>query len=390
MDSSFPDFLNLEERYTPIEKGVRKAARAFVQKEIEPIIADAFLKGEFPTSIIPKVASLGFLGPTLPKKYGGMDLGDIAYGLMLQELEAGDSGIRSFVSVQGALCMYPIFRYGSEEQRMRWLPQMAKGELIGCFGLTEPDAGSDPGGMSTTAKPTEKGWEISGRKMWITNGTLADLAVVWAKHSETDEVLGFVLEKGMEGFSAPEMEGKLSLRASVTSELVMDKVQVPDANRLPTAQGLGAPLSCLTQARFGIAWGTLGLAIDCYREALQYTKEREQFGRPIAGFQLTQAKLVQLLCDITGAQGMLYHMGKAKEAGTLTHQQVSMAKRVCCELGIRAAREARSMLGGSGILADFHCQRHSMNMESVITYEGTHEVHTLILGREITGLNAFS
>jgi len=384
-----PDFFQLDSQLSSIEKGVRSAARSFVEKEVNPIISDCYIKGEFPLDLIPKIAAKGFLGPTLPKKYGGMELNHVAYGLMLHELEAGDSGIRSFVSVQGALCMYPIYRYGTEDQKLRWLPKMAKGELVGCFGLTEPNAGSDPGRMSTTATRKGDSWEITGRKMWITNGSIADLAVVWAKDSSSGEILGFVVEKGMKGFSAPEIEGKLSLRASRTSELVLDKVQVPDSNRLPEAKGLSGPLSCLNQARFGIAWGTLGLATDCYLEALKYSKERVQFDKPIAQFQLTQKKLVELHSDISLAQIMMLRFGRMKEEGVLKHPHVSMAKMFCCELGLRAARIARSILGGSGILADFHCMRHSQNMESVFTYEGTHEVHTLILGREITDLDGF-
>lgn len=383
------DFLGLDSELTKAERGIRAAVRGFVDKEILPIIGEAFLAGEFPRDLIPKIAAQGFLGPTLPKEYGGLGLGDVAYGLMLQELERGDSGIRSFVSVQGALCMYPIFRYGSEEQRRRWLPPMAKGERIGCFGLTEPDAGSDPGGLRTTARRHGDGWELTGRKMWITNGSIADVAVVWAKDEE-GSVLGFLLEKGMPGYSAPEIEGKLSLRASVTSELVLDKVAVPEANRLPEAAGLGAPLSCLSQARYGIAWGALGAAMGCFEEALAYTKEREQFGKPLAGFQLTQAKLAWMLTELVKGQLLCLRLGRLKEQGELEHTQVSLGKRNNVKFALACAREARAMLGGSGILADFSSMRHAMNLESVFTYEGAHEVQTLILGRELTGLDAFS
>ncbi|MCH7493962.1 acyl-CoA dehydrogenase family protein, partial [bacterium] len=383
------DFFGLDSELTKAERGIRAAVRGFVEREITPIIGKAFLDGEFPMQLVPKLAAQGFLGPTFPKEYGGVGMGDVAYGLMLQELERGDSGIRSFVSVQGALCMYPIYRYGSEEQKRHWLPLMAKGERIGCFGLTEPDAGSDPGRLSTTAKRHPQGWEVTGRKMWITNGSIADVAVVWAKDEE-GVLGGFLLERGMPGFSAPDIEGKLSLRASVTSELVMDKVVVPEGNRLPLAKGLGAPLSCLTQARYGISWGAVGAAMGCFQEALDYTKARVQFGKPIAGFQLTQAKFAWMQTELVKAQLLCLRLGRLKEKGELEYSQVSLAKRNNVKFALECAREARAMLGGSGILVDFSCMRHAMNLESVYTYEGTHEVQTLILGREITGLDAFS
>lgn len=389
MPPPIDDFYGLDDQLTDQERRLRGAVRAFVQKEIEPIIGEAYLAGEFPVDLIPKIAAMGMLGPTLPKEFGGVGLGDVAYGLMLQELERGDSGIRSFVSVQGALCMYPIFRYGSDEQRARWLPSMAKGETIGCFGLTEPDAGSDPGSMRTTATRDGDGWVVTGRKTWITNGTLSDISVVWAK-DEDGVVRGFVLEKGMPGFEAREISGKLSLRASATSELLMDKVPVPEANRLPGADGLGAPLSCLTQARYGISWGALGAAMGCMEEALSYTKDRVQFGKSLASFQLTQAKFAWMLTEIVKGQLLCLRLGRLKEGGEMTHEQVSLAKRNNVRFALECAREARAMLGGSGILADFTCMRHAQNLESVYTYEGAHEVQTLILGRAVTGLDAFS
>jgi glutaryl-CoA dehydrogenase len=367
---------------------VRDMTREFVDDAVMPIIEEAYENAVFPHQLIGQVAELGMLGANLPEEYGCAGLGPVAYGLICQELERGDSGLRSFVSVQGSLAMWPIFAYGSEEQRKRWLPGMAKGELIGCFGLTEPDHGSDPAGMKTRAVKDGDSWVLNGAKMWITNGTIADVAVVWAR---TDEgvINGFLVEKGMEGFSAPEQKRKFSLRASVTSELVFQDVRVPEANRFPNISGLKGPLGCLTQARYGIAWGGVGAAQACYDEVLNYTKEREQFGKPLASFQLIQANLVEMVSEITKAQLLIWRLGKLKEAGKARPEQVSLAKRNNIKMALDIARMARDMLGANGITAEYQAMRHMCNLESVSTYEGTHNIHTLIIGNDVTGISAF-
>ncbi|MCL6594692.1 MAG: acyl-CoA dehydrogenase family protein [Firmicutes bacterium] len=370
------------------ERQVRDAVREFVEREVRPVIGACWREGRFPIELVPRMAELGLFGPTLPERYGGLDLGAIPYGLMMLELERGDSGLRSFASVQGALAMYAIYRYGSEEQRQRWLPAMARGERIGCFGLTEPDAGSDPGAMRTRARRDGDAYVLDGAKRWITNGSIADVAVVWARDDE-GEVAGFLVERGTPGFSAPEIETKASMRASVTSELVLEGVRVPADQRLPGARGLGAPLSCLTQARYGIAWGALGAAIACYEEALAYTKERLSFGRPIAAAQLTQERLVDMLARIVRGQLLVHRLGQLKDAGQMTYPQVSLAKRENARAALEVARMARELLGGNGISTEYGAFRHMANLETVDTYEGTYEIHTLIVGREITGEGAF-
>ncbi len=382
------DFYKLDELLSEEERMVRDTVRDFTSEKVVPIIAEHARNGTFPNDLIPQLAELNVFGANLPEEYGCAGLNNVAYGLIMQELERGDSGVRSFASVQGALVMFPIFRYGSEEQKKKWLPQLASGKKIGCFGLTEPDHGSDPGGMSTKAtKKNKDTWVVHGNKMWITNGTLADVAVVWAMTD--DGVRGFLVEKGMKGFSAPEMKGKLSLRASVTSELVLDHVEVPESNRLPDAKGLGGPLSCLNQARYGIAWGGIGAAQGCLEEAVRYSKSRTQFGRPIAGFQLTQRKFADILTEITMAQLLCWRLGKLKDAGAVTPEQISMAKRNNVKMALDTARTCREILGANGILDEYQALRHAANLESVHTYEGTYEVHTLILGKWVTGLDAF-
>jgi glutaryl-CoA dehydrogenase len=381
------DYFEMDDLLTEEERMVRDMTRDFVTDAVMPVIEEAYENAVFPKDLIGQVGELGMLGANLPEEYGCAGLGPIAYGLICQELERGDSGLRSFVSVQGSLAMWPIFAYGSEEQRKRWLPGMAKGELIGCFGLTEPDHGSDPGGMTTRAVKDGDDWIVNGAKMWITNGTIADVAVVWAKTD--DGIQGFLLEKGMDGFSAPEQKRKFSLRASVTSELVMEDVRVPEANRLPNVKGLKGPLGCLTQARYGIAWGGVGAAMACYDEALQYTIEREQFGRPLAGFQLIQQNLAEMLTEITKAQMVSWRLGKLKESGKIRPQHVSFAKRNNIKMALDCARTARDMLGANGITAEYQAMRHMCNLESVYTYEGTHSIHTLILGADVTGIAAF-
>lgn len=383
-----PDFYNLQEQFTDEELQIQKTAHEFVQREFLPLIRDHYREGTFPTELIPRLGELGFFGPNLPEEGSGLGISNVAYGLIMQELERGDSGLRSFASVQGGLVMYPIYRYGSDEQRERWLPRLARGEVIGCFGLTEPDFGSNPAGMITRAHKEGEEWVLNGTKMWITNGSIADVAVVWAK-DENDTILGFLVEHGMEGFSAPEMHGKLSLRASVTSELVFNDVHLPESSRLPGAEGLRAPLSCLTQARFGIAWGVIGAAIDCYQTALTYAQDRKQFQRPIAGYQLTQTKLVDMLQEITKAQLLALQLGRLKDAGKAHFTQVSLAKRNNVAMARDIARSAREILGANGITDDYPVMRHMSNLETVYTYEGTHEMHTLILGETITGLSAF-
>ncbi len=381
------DYFQLESLYSDDEIMIRNSVREFVDHEIIPVIEKHYMEGTFPLHLVPKLAELGVFGPTLPQKYGCAEVNNVAYGLIMQELERGDSGVRSFASVQSGLVMYPIFTFGSEEQKDYWLPKLAAGEKIGCFGLTEPDFGSNPGGMITKAVKVDGGYLLNGAKMWITNGTIADVAVVWAKLD--GKVKGFLVEKGMKGFSAPEMKGKHSLRASVTSELVFEDVFIPEANRLPLADGLKAPLMCLNQARYGIAWGVTGAMMAVYDSALSYAKSRIQFGKPIASFQMTQEKLVYILTEITKSQLLNYHLAKLKDKGEVKHTHISMAKRNNCEKALDAARVAREIFGANGILDEYPVMRHSANLESVKTYEGTHEMHTLILGEDITGIPAF-
>ena len=383
------DFFRFDAMLTVEERQVRDAVRAFVERDVRPIIGRAWREGRFPLELVPKMAELGLFGPTLPEAYGGLDLGSVAYGLMMMELERGDSGLRSFASVQGALAMYAIYRYGSEDQRQRWLPPMARGERIGCFGLTEPDAGSDPGAMRTRARLDGDAYVLDGTKRWITNGTIADVAVVWAR-DDAGEIGGFLVERDSQGFSAPEIETKASMRASVTSELILEGVRVPLDARLPGAKGLGAPLSCLTQARYGIAWGALGAAIACYEEALDYSQGRVSFGRPIAQAQLTQERLVDMLARIVRGQLLVHRLGQLKDLGEMTYPQVSLAKRENARAALEVARMARELLGGNGISTEYGAFRHMANLETVDTYEGTYEIHTLIVGREITGLGAFA
>lgn len=382
-----PDFYLLNDLFSDEEKAIRDTVREFVNHEVIPIIEKYNQDMKFPMQLIPKMAELGIFGPTLPPEYGGMGINNIAYGLIMQELERGDSGVRSFASVQSGLVMYPIYTFGSEEQKKFWLPKLAAAEKIGCFGLTEPDFGSNPGGMITKAEKVDGGYLLNGAKMWITNGTIADVAVVWAKLE--GKVRGFLVEKGTRGFSAPETKGKLSLRASVTSELVFEDCLIPEENILPESGGLKSPLMCLTQARYGIAWGVVGLAMECYNTALDYSLSRIQFGKPIASFQITQEKLAYMLTEITKAQLLCYHLGKLKDSGTMRPQHVSMAKRNNCEIAKTIASMAREMLGANGILDEYPIMRHMNNIESVKTYEGTHEMHTLILGEDITGIPAF-
>ncbi|MBI4878638.1 MAG: acyl-CoA dehydrogenase family protein [Planctomycetes bacterium] len=381
------DFYGLDDLLTEEQRMVRDTVRDFVSAEVVPIIAGHARDGTFPLELVPKLAELGVLGPTLPEEYGGAALDDVCYGLICQELERGDSALRSFASVHSSLAMHAIFAFGSEEQKRRWLPRMARGEKIGCFGLTEPDHGSDPAGMSTRATRIDGGHSLHGSKMWITNGTIADVAVVWAQAESG--VRGFLVEKGMKGFSAPEMKGKLSLRASVTSELVMEDVEVPEGNLLPGAKGLGAALACLNQARFGIAWGSVGAAQACFEEALAYQRTRVQFGKPLAGFQLNQAKFADMLTEITKAQLLCHRLGSLKSAGKAAHAQISLAKRNNARMALDVARTCRTMLGANGILDEYHSMRHAANLEAVYTYEGTHEIHTLILGAAVTGIEAF-
>ncbi|AEM49490.1 acyl-CoA dehydrogenase family protein [Stenotrophomonas maltophilia] len=369
------------------ERAVQESVARFTNERVLPIIGDAFDQARFPSGLVPEIASLGLLGATLPAEYGGGDLGAVSYGLICQELERGDSGLRSFVSVQSSLCMYPIYAYGSEEQRQQWLPAMARGELIGCFGLTEAHGGSDPASMKTRAVRDGSDWRISGSKMWITSGPVADLAIVWAQTE--DGIQGFVLEKGMAGFTTQEIKHKMSLRASLTGALFFDDVRVPDSHRLPNVKGLKGPLGCLTQARYGISWGPIGAAIACLDEALGYAKERVLFGRPLAATQSAQIKLAEMARRITTAQLLALQLGRLKEAGQLQPQQVSLAKWNNCRMAIDIARECRDLLGGAGITTEHVAIRHALNLESVITYEGTETVHQLVIGRELTGINAF-
>ena len=383
-----PDFYNITDLLTEEELLIQQTAYDFVQTEFMPVINDHYENSTFPMELVPKLGELGFMGSPLPESSGGAGVSNVAYGLILHELERGDSGLRSFASVQGALVMYPIHAYGSDEQKAKWLPELGAGTKIGCFGLTEPNFGSNPGGMATRCKRDGDGWIINGNKMWITNGSLADVSVVWAR-DEDGLVRGFLLEKGMEGFTSSDIHGKLSLRASITSELSMANVRVPDSARLPNIEGLKGPLGCLTQARYGIAWGMVGCAIDCYNTALDYAKERKQFSKPIGGYQLIQAKLVEMVTRITEAQLLVYRLGRLKDEGKMTFQQVSMAKRNNCVMARDVARVSREILGANGITEDYSPMRHMANIESVYTYEGTHEMHTLILGQDVTGLAAY-
>lgn len=383
-----PDFYNISDLLKEEELLIQKTAHEFVQNEFMPVVNEHYEKGTFPTEIATQLGELGFMGSSLPEESGGAGVSNVAYGLILHELERGDSGLRSFVSVQGALVMYPIHSYGSDEQKQKWLPGLGSGDLIGCFGLTEANFGSNPGGMVTKAVRDGDDWIINGSKMWITNGSIADVAVVWAKDEE-QIVRGFLIEKGIDGFSSSDIHGKLSLRASVTSELSLVNVRVPDSARLPKVEGLKGLLSCLTQARYGIAWGMLGAAVDCYETALNYAKERKQFSKPIAGYQLTQAKLAEMLTQITMAQLTVYRLGRLKDEGRMSYGQVSLAKRNHCRMARDVARTAREILGANGVTEDYSPIRHMANIESVFTYEGTHEMHTLILGQEVTGIAAY-
>ena len=383
-----PDYYNISDFLTDEELLIQKTAFDFVKTEFLPLINEHYEKGTFSLDLIPKLGDLGLLGSSLPVESGGAGVTNIAYGLILHELERGDSGLRSFASVQGALVMYPIHAFGSSEQKVKWLSDLGKGIKIGCFGLTESNFGSNPGGMATTCKRDGNEWIINGSKMWITNGSIADVAIIWAK-DEKGVIRGFLLEKGMKGFTSSDIHGKLSLRASITSELSMVDVRVPDSSRLPNIEGLKGPLSCLTQARYGIAWGMLGAAADCYNTALEYAKERKQFSKPIAAYQLTQAKLAEMLTKITEAQLMVYRLGQLKDQGKMTFQQVSMAKRNNCVIARDIARISREILGGNGITIDYSPIRHMANIESVYTYEGTHEMHTLIIGEDATGFPSY-
>jgi len=384
-----PDYFQLDELLSEEHLMVRKAVRDYVKKEISPIIEDYAQRAEFPKQIIKQLGDMGCFGPTVPAEYGGGGLDYISYGIMMQELERGDSGVRSTASVQGSLVMFPIYAYGSEAQKKKFLPKLASGEWLGCFGLTEPDHGSNPSGMLTNIKDAGDHVILNGAKMWISNSPFAQVAVVWAKN-EAGEIVGVIVERGMEGFSTPTTHNKWSLRASATGELVFDNVKVPKENILPNIKGLKGPLSCLNKARFGIAWGTIGAAMDCYDTALRYSKERIQFGRPIGGFQLQQKKLAEMVTEITKAQLMVWRLGVLMNEGRATAAQISMAKRNSCEMATNITRDARQMLGGMGITGEYSVMRHMMNLESVITYEGTHDIHLLITGMDITGFNAFT
>ncbi|GEC73437.1 glutaryl-CoA dehydrogenase [Flavobacterium flevense] len=383
-----PDYYNLDELLTDEHKLVRDAAREWVKREVSPIIEDYAQKAEFPTQIIKGLAEIGAFGPYIPQEYGGAGLDQISYGLIMQEIERGDSGVRSTASVQSSLVMYPIWKYGSEEQRLKYLPKLASGEWMGCFGLTEPNHGSDPGSMTTNFKDMGDHYLLNGAKMWISNAPFADIAVVWAK-DETERIHGLIVERGMEGFSTPETHNKWSLRASATGELIFDNVKVPKENILPNKSGLSAPLGCLDSARYGIAWGAIGAAMDCYDTALRYAKERIQFDKPIAGMQLQQKKLAEMITEITKAQLLTWRLGVLRNEGKATSAQISMAKRNNVNMAIEIAREARQILGAMGISGEYSIMRHMMNLESVITYEGTHDIHLLITGMDITGISAF-
>jgi glutaryl-CoA dehydrogenase len=386
------DYYSMDGLLSEEERAVQGTVRKWVDDRLLPVINECYLEGRFPKQLIPEMAELGFFGANLPEEYGCAGLNNVAYGLIMQELERGDSGVRSFASVQGGLVMYPIYTFGSEEQRKHWLPRMAKGEAIGCFGLTEPDFGSNPGGMITTAKETKDGWVLNGAKMWITSGSMAHVAVIWAKTGDPKDVSsirGFLVPTDAKGFTAKDQKGKLSLRASDTSELVLEAVKVPKDAILPKSGGIKSPLMCLTQARYGIAWGAIGAAMGCYCEALSYGKQRVMFDKPIAGFQLQQLRLADMLTEITKAQLLCLQLGRLKDAGTMRPQQVSLAKRNNVNMACECAREARRLLGANGILAEYSAMRHLANLESVYTYEGTHDMHTLILGEDVTGLPAF-
>ena len=383
-----PDYYNLDDLLTDEHKLVRDSARAWVKREVSPIIEEYAQKAEFPKQIIKGLGEIGGFGPYIPEEYGGAGLDQISYGLIMQEIERGDSGVRSTSSVQSSLVMYPIWKYGNEEQRVKYLPKLATGEYMGCFGLTEPDHGSNPSGMTTNFKDMGDHYLLNGAKMWISNAPFADIAVVWAKNEE-GRIHGLIVERGMEGFSTPETHNKWSLRASSTGELIFDNVKVPKENLLPNKSGLGAPLGCLDSARYGIAWGAIGAAMDCYDTALRYAKERIQFDKPIAGTQLQQKKLAEMITEITKAQLLTWRLGVLKNEGRATTAQISMAKRNNVDMAINIAREARQILGGMGITGEYSIMRHMMNLESVITYEGTHDIHLLITGMDITGISAF-
>lgn len=383
-----PDYYNLDDLLTEEHKLIRDAARAWVKRDVSPIIEEAAQNAEFPKSIIPGLAEIGAFGPYIPVEYGGAGLDQISYGLIMQEIERGDSGVRSTASVQSSLVMYPIWKYGNEDQRNKYLPKLASGEWMGSFGLTEPDHGSNPSGMTTNFKDKGDHYLLNGAKLWISNSPFCDVAVVWAKNEE-GRIHGLIVERGMEGFSTPETHNKWSLRASATGELIFQDVKVPKENLLPNKSGLGAPLGCLDSARFGIAWGAIGAAMDCYDTALRYSKERIQFGKPIGGFQLQQKKLAEMITEITKAQLLAFRLGQLKNQDKATSAQISMAKRNNVDMAIKIAREARQMLGGMGITGEYPIMRHMMNLESVITYEGTHDIHLLITGLDVTGLNAF-
>ena len=383
-----PDYYNLDDLLTEEHKLVRDSARAWVKREVSPIIEDYAQRAEFPKQIIKGLGEIGGFGPYIPEEYGGAGLDQISYGLIMQEIERGDSGVRSTSSVQSSLVMYPIWKYGNEEQRMKYLPKLATGEFIGCFGLTEPSHGSDPGSMITNFKDMGDHYLLNGAKMWISNAPFADIAVVWAKNEE-GRIHGLIVERGMEGFTTPETHNKWSLRASSTGELIFDNVKVPKENLLPNKSGLGAPLGCLDSARYGIAWGAIGAAMDCYDTALRYAKERIQFDKPIAGTQLQQKKLAEMITEITKAQLLTWRLGVLRNEGRATTSQISMAKRNNVDMAIHIAREARQMLGAMGITGEYSIMRHMMNLESVITYEGTHDIHLLITGMDITGIPAF-
>ena len=387
------DFYDVDSLLTEDERQIRDHVRDWVEDRYLPLVEKAYEEAYFPAQVIPELAGMGLLGATLPEKYGAAGIGATAYGLVMQELERGDSGLRSFASVQGSLVMYPIYAYGSEEQRMKWLPRLAKGEAIGCFGLTEPDYGSNPSGMITRAVRKDGGYLLNGAKMWITNGTVADIAIVWAKlpseEKKREVIRGFIVDTKTKGFSAPEQKRKHSLRASVTSELILQDVLVPEDAILPNVEGLKGPLGCLTQARFGIAFGVVGAAMACFHSAAEYSKTRIMFGKPIGQYQLVQAKLAVMLTEITKAQLLCIQLGRMKERGTVKPEQVSLAKRNNCEIALQIAREARDVLGANGITAEYPVMRHMCNLESVKTYEGTHNIHTLVLGEAITGLPAY-
>ena len=383
-----PDYYNLDDLLSEEHKLVRDAARQWVKRDISPIIEEYAQKAEFPKQIIKGLSEIGAFGPYIPEEYGGAGLDQISYGLIMQEIERGDSGVRSTASVQSSLVMYPIFAYGTEEQRKKYLPKLASGEFMGCFGLTEPNHGSNPSGMETKFADKGDHFLLNGAKLWISNSPFADIAVVWAKNEE-GRIHGLIVERGMEGFTTPETHNKWSLRASATGELIFDNVKVPKENLLPGKNGLGAPLGCLDSARYGIAWGAIGAAMDCYDTALRYAKERIQFGKPIAATQLQQKKLAEMITEITKAQLLAFRLGQLKNEGRATTAQISMAKRNNVDMAIKIAREARQVLGGMGITGEYSIMRHMMNLESVITYEGTHDIHLLITGADITGLPAF-